>query len=116
MLDDAKLVVVAFGIAARIARGAIKNARKEGLKVGMLRPITLWPFPSEAIVKLAKKKKHFLDIEMNMGQMLDDVKLSLEGAAEVSFYGRTGGVIPTPAELQRAIARVYYQKGLKGGK
>ena len=116
MIDDAKLVVVAFGIAARIARGAIKNARKEGLKVGMLRPITLWPFPSEAIKQLAKKKKQFLDIEMNMGQMLEDVKLSLEGSAEVSFYGRTGGVIPTPAELQRAISRVYYQKGLKGGK
>ena len=116
MIDDAKLVVVAFGIAARIARGAIKNARKEGLKVGMLRPITLWPFPSEAIKQLAKKKKQFLDIEMNMGQMMEDVKLSLEGAAEVSFYGRTGGVIPTPAELQRAISRVYYQKGLKGGK
>jgi 2-oxoglutarate ferredoxin oxidoreductase subunit alpha len=116
MVDDAKLVVVAFGIAARIARGAIKNARKDGLKVGMLRPITLWPFPSEAIKQLAKKKKHFLDIEMNMGQMLEDVKLALEGSAEVSFYGRTGGVIPTPAELQRAIARVYYQKGLKGGK
>jgi 2-oxoglutarate ferredoxin oxidoreductase subunit alpha len=116
MIDDAKLVVVAFGIAARIARGAIKNARKDGLKVGMLRPITLWPFPSEAIKQLAKKKKHFLDIEMNMGQMLEDVKLALEGSAEVSFYGRTGGVIPTPAELQRAISRVYYQKGLKGGK
>jgi len=116
MIDDAKLVVIAFGIAARIARGAIKNARKEGLKVGMLRPITLWPFPSEAIASLAKKKKHFLDIEMNMGQMLEDVKLALNGSAEVSFYGRTGGVIPTPAELQRAIARVYYQKGLKGKK
>jgi len=116
MLEDARLVVIAFGIAARIARGAIKNARKEGLKVGMLRPITLWPFPSEAIRNLVKKRRHFLDIEMNMGQMLEDVKLALDGSAEVSFYGRTGGVIPTPSELQRAIARVYYQKGLKRSK
>ena len=113
MLEDAKLVVVAFGIAARIARGAIKNARKEGLKVGMIRPITLWPFPSEKIKELAKKKKQFLVVEMNMGQMVDDVRLSLEGAAEVSFYGRTGGVIPTPSEIQRVIARTYQQKGLK---
>jgi 2-oxoglutarate ferredoxin oxidoreductase subunit alpha len=113
MLDDAKLVIVAFGIAARIARGAIKNARKDGLKVGMIRPITLWPFPSEKIKELAKKKKQFLVIEMNMGQMVDDVRLSLEGTAEVSFYGRTGGVIPTPSELQRVIARTYQQKGLK---
>jgi 2-oxoglutarate ferredoxin oxidoreductase subunit alpha len=113
MLEDAKLVVVAFGIAARIARGAIKNARKEGLNVGMIRPITLWPFPSEKIKELAKKKKQFLVVEMNMGQMVDDVRLSLEGAAEVSFYGRTGGVIPTPSEIQRVIARTYQQKGLK---
>ena len=113
MLDDAKLVVVAFGIAARIARGAIKNARKSGLKVGMLRPVTLWPFPSEKIKELSKKKKQFLVVEMNMGQMVDDVKLALEGAAEVSFYGRTGGVIPTPSEIQRVIARIYQQKGLK---
>jgi 2-oxoglutarate ferredoxin oxidoreductase subunit alpha len=116
MADDAKLIVVAFGTAARIAKGAIKNARKDGLKVGMLRPITLWPFPAEAIVQLARKKRHFLVIEMNMGQMLEDVKLTLEDSAEVSFYGRTGGIIPTPRELQRVIARVYYQKGLKGAK
>jgi 2-oxoglutarate ferredoxin oxidoreductase subunit alpha len=113
MLDDAKLVVVAFGIAARIAKGAIKNARKDGLKVGMIRPITLWPFPSDKIKELAKKKKQFLVVEMNMGQMVDDVRLSLEGAGEVSFYGRTGGVIPTPSEIQRVIARIYQQKGLK---
>jgi len=113
MLEDASLVVVAFGTAARIAKGAIKNARREGLKVGMVRPITLWPFPSEAIRQLSESKRHFLDIEMNMGQMLEDVKLAVEGSAEVSFYGRTGGVIPTPSELQRAITRLYYQKGLK---
>jgi 2-oxoglutarate ferredoxin oxidoreductase subunit alpha len=112
-VDDARLIVVAFGIAARIARGAIKNARTEGLKVGMLKPITLWPFPSEKVRELAKSTRHFLVFEMNMGQMLEDVQLALEGNGEVHFYGRPGGVIPTPSEVLRVISRLYYQKGLK---
>jgi len=113
MVEDAELIVVAFGIAARIAKGAIKTARIEGLKVGLLRPITLWPFPDERIQELAVKIKHFLVFEMNMGQMVEDVKLALEGAGEVSFYGRPGGVIPTPSEVTRVVSRLYYQKGLK---
>jgi len=113
MVDDAKLIVVAFGIAARIAKGAIKNAQANGLKVGMLRPITLWPFPSEKVQKLAKQTKHFLVFEMSMGQMIEDVQLALEGKGEVSFYGRPGGVIPTPSEVFRVISRLCYQKGLK---
>ncbi|MCJ7520796.1 MAG: 3-methyl-2-oxobutanoate dehydrogenase subunit beta, partial [Dehalococcoidia bacterium] len=113
MVEDARLIVVAFGIAARIAKGAVKNVRAEGLKVGMLRPISLWPFPTEKVQELAKKTKHFLVFEMNMGQMLEDVQLSLEGKGEVFFYGRPGGVIPTPNEVQRVISRHYYQKGLK---
>ena len=113
MVDDAKLIVVAFGIAARIAKGAIKNAQANGLKVGMLRPITLWPFPSEKVQELAKQTKHFLVFEMSMGQMVEDVQLSLEGKGEVSFYGRPGGVIPTPSEVFRVISRLCYQKGLK---
>ena len=113
MIDDAKLIVVAFGIAARIAKGAIKNAQANGLKVGMLRPITLWPFPSEKVQELAKQTKHFLVFEMSMGQMVEDVQLSLEGKGEVSFYGRPGGVIPTPSEVFRVISRLCYQKGLK---
>lgn len=112
MTEDAELVLVAFGIAARIARGAIKTLRAEGLKVGMLRPITLWPFPSEPLRDLAQRAKHFLVFEMNMGQMLEDVQFALAGQAETSFYGRPGGVIPTPSEAGRAIARVYYQRGL----
>ncbi|MBI4284803.1 MAG: 3-methyl-2-oxobutanoate dehydrogenase subunit VorB [Chloroflexi bacterium] len=112
MVDDARLVVVAFGIAARIAKGAVKTARIEGLKVGLLRPVTLWPFPAAKIRKLAEDVKQFLVFEMNMGQMLEDVQLALEGSAEVSFYGRTGGVIPTPSEVLRVIARLYHQKGL----
>jgi len=113
LVDDAELVVVAFGIAARIARGAVKTVRAAGLRVGLLRPITLWPFPADVVRDSARKVKHFLVFEMNMGQMLEDVKLSLEGAAEVAFYGRPGGVIPTPSEIARVITRLYYQNGLR---
>ncbi len=113
MVDDAQLIIVAFGIAARIAKGAIKTARIEGLKVGLLKPITLWPFPSGEVKELAERIKHFLVFELNMGQMIEDVQLALEGGAEVSFYGRTGGVIPTPNEVFRVVSRLYYQKGLK---
>jgi 2-oxoglutarate/2-oxoacid ferredoxin oxidoreductase subunit alpha len=112
LTDDAKLIVTAFGIAARIAKGAVKQARAEGLKVGLFRPITLFPFPQEQLKELSKKVRYYLDFEMNMGQMIDDVKLSLEGQGDVSFYGRPGGVIPTSAEFLRVITRVYYQKGL----
>jgi 2-oxoglutarate ferredoxin oxidoreductase subunit alpha len=113
LTEDAELVVVAFGIAARIAKGAIKTVRASGQKVGLLRPITLWPFPNEAIRELAKTVKHYLVFEMNMGQMIEDVQLALEGKGEVSFYGRPGGVVPTPDEVSRVISRLYYQKGLK---
>ncbi len=112
MIDDARLIVVSFGIAARIAKGAIKNARRDGLKVGMLRPITLWPFPSEKIHELAEQAEQFLVFEMNMGQMIEDVQLALCGKGEVSFYGRPGGVVSTPSEVFRVISRLYYQKGL----
>jgi 2-oxoglutarate ferredoxin oxidoreductase subunit alpha len=113
LTDDAELVVVAFGIAARIAKGAIKTVRASGQKVGLLRPITLWPFPNEAIRELVKTVKYYLVFEMNMGQMIEDVQLALEGKGEVSFYGRPGGVVPTPDEVSRVISRLYYQKGLK---
>jgi 2-oxoglutarate ferredoxin oxidoreductase subunit alpha len=113
LTEDAELIVVAFGTAARIAKGAIRTVRASGLKVGLLRPITLWPFPSEAVKELAKKVKYFLVFEMNMGQMIEDVQLALEGRGEISFYGRPGGVIPTPSEVARVISRLYYQKGLK---
>ncbi len=113
LTEDAKFIVVAFGIAARIAKGAVKTARSEGLKVGLIRPITLWPFPNVIIRELSKRIKHFLVFEMNMGQMVEDVRLALEGNGEVSFYGRPGGVIPTPSEVERVISRLYYQHRLK---
>lgn len=114
MTDDATLIVTAFGVAARIAKGAITNARAQGMKVGMFRPVTLWPFPRQQLRDLAQKTRYFLDFEMNMGQMIDDVKLSLEGTGDVTFYGRPGGVIPTSTEVLRVITRLYYQKGLNG--
>lgn len=110
--DDAKMIVVAFGIAARIAKGAIKRAREEGLKVGLFRPISLWPFPLKAMKDLTKRTKHFFVFEMNMGQMVEDVKLALEGGGEVHFYGRPGGVILTPLEISRVVSSYYYQKRL----
>ena len=110
--DDAKMIVVAFGIAARIAKGAIKRLREEGVKVGLLRPISLWPFPSRVIKDFSKKVKHFFVFEMNMGQMVEDVRLALDGSGEVHFYGRPGGVILTPLEIARVISSRYYQKRL----
>ncbi len=112
LAEDAELVVIAFGIAARIAKGAIKTVRREGLKVGLLRPVTLWPFPAEKIQEMSRTQKQYFVFEMNMGQMLEDVQMALAGNGEVSFYGRPGGVIPTPNEVATIISRIYYQKGL----
>jgi len=110
--DDAKMILVAFGIGARIAKGAVKRAREQGLRVGLIRPITLWPFPSKVIKDFSKKVKQFFVFEMNMGQMVEDVRLALEGAGEVHFYGRPGGIILTPLELVRVISSHYFQKKL----
>lgn len=99
MMDDADICIVAFGIAARISKNAIMEARKQGIKVGMIRPITLWPFPKAALNKAAGKVKSFLSVELNMGQMVDDVKLAINCSKPVYFYGRTGGVLMTPQEI-----------------
>jgi len=113
LTDDAELIVVAFGIGARIAKGAVKNARASGLRVGLLRPVTLWPFPSKKIDDLVKNTRYYLVFELNMGQMLEDVQLALGGKGEAFFYGRPGGVIPTPSEVLRVISRHYFQRGLR---
>jgi len=113
LVDDAKLIVVSFGIAARVAKGAIKRLREEGLRVGLLRPITLWPFPSKAIRDLGRKARHFFVFEMNMGQMVEVVRLALEGGGEVHFYGRPGGIVLTPLEVSRAISSYYFQRKLR---
>lgn len=109
LVDDAEMVVVAYGTAARIAKGAISRLRQEGLKVGMIRPITLWPFPAKVVQETAKSIRDFFVFEMSAGQLIEDVRLSLEGKGYVHFYGRPGGVLPTPVELYRIISRHYYQ-------
>ena len=115
LIDDAEMIVVAYGTAARIAKGAIKRLRQEHLKVGLIRPITLWPFPKKILQETAKQVSDFFVFEMNTGQMLEDVKLALEGKGHVHFYGRPGGVIPTPVELFRIVSRHYHQS-VKGRK
>jgi 2-oxoglutarate ferredoxin oxidoreductase subunit alpha len=99
LLEDAELLVFAYGATSRICRSAIDQARALGLKVGLLRPITLWPFPSRQIRQQADKVQHILTVEMNMGQMVNDVRLAAQGAAPVHFFGRTGGMVPTPADV-----------------
>jgi 2-oxoglutarate ferredoxin oxidoreductase subunit alpha len=105
-VDDADIVVVAYGIAARIVRGAIERARQQGIKVGLIRPITLWPFPSEQINKVADKLPIFLVVEMSCGQMVEDVRLAVSGKAPVVFWGRPGGGIPTVEQVFERIEQL----------
>ena len=106
---DAELIVTAFGSTARIASTAVAMAREAGMKVGLLRPITLFPFPKQAYAALSEHCKHFLDIELSTGQMVDDVRLSVARDADVAFYGRPPGAgsLPTPEELFEQIRKVY---------
>lgn len=105
MTDDAEIILVAFGITSRICKSAVMAARKEGLKIGLLRPITLWPFPEKILSDLADNEslKSFLTVELNMGQMVDDVKLSVNGKKPVHFFGRTGGMMPSPEHVLAEI-------------
>ena len=106
MVDDADIVVVAFGIAARVSKNAIVEARNKGIKVGLIRPITLWPFPKDALLKASKTAKAFISVELNMGQMIEDVKLSINCSRPVYFVGRTGGMIPSPEEVLAKILEI----------
>lgn len=108
--EDANLIVTAFGSTSRIAKTAVAMAREDGIKVGLMRPITLFPFPKKAYAALSKRCKNFLDIELSTGQMVDDVRLSVARDAEVFFYGRPPGAgsLPTPEELLEQIKK-YYQ-------
>jgi len=107
LTEDAEIGVVAFGTAGRIAQSAVKAAREEGIKVGLLRPISLYPYPYEAVGQLSRRVKSLLVVEMNGGQMLDDVRLAAEGRVPVSFYGRMGGIVPMPDEVLDAIRKVH---------
>lgn len=110
LVDDAEIIIVAYGASARVGRSAVNKAREKGIKAGLVRPITLWPFPADAVKRAAAQAKCLLTVEMSMGQMVDDVRLASECKVPVHFYGRTGGMIPTPASVLSEI-----EKLVKGG-
>ena len=103
MMDDAEYCVVAFGIAARVAKNAVVAAREEGIKVGLIRPITLWPFPKKPLLAAADKVKGFISVELNMGQMIEDIKLATQCKKPVALCNRTGGMIPSPDQVLESI-------------
>lgn len=105
-IDGADYVIVAYGTVARIALSAIEKARKDGIKIGLIRPISLWPFPKKVISDISSNVTELLTVEMNAGQMVEDVRLAVEGKAPVSFYGRTGGIIPTVEEIYQEILKL----------
>ncbi|MBR6742075.1 MAG: 3-methyl-2-oxobutanoate dehydrogenase subunit VorB [Clostridia bacterium] len=102
-MDDAEICVVAFGVAARVSQNAIDEARERGIKVGMIRPITVWPFPKEALLKAADKCKAFVSVELNMGQMIEDIELSIRCKRPVLLSNRSGGMIPTTEDVVAKI-------------
>ncbi len=109
--DDADIIVVAFGSAARVCTKAVDVARGRGLRLGLLRPVTLWPFPKRALAEAARRARGFLVVELNAGQMIEDVRLSVEGAAPVEHFGRLGsGVILTPDEVVEAAQSIFGDK------
>ena len=106
-LEDAEIVIVAYGTAARVARTAIERARDSGLCAGLFRPISLWPFPSSQLSSIAPELRAILVVEMSAGQMVEDVRLAVEGRTPVFFHGRTGGMVPTPGEVVDALSRAW---------
>jgi len=107
LCDDADFVLVAFGSSARICRKAVDMARQQGIKVGLLRPITLYPFPTKEISLLAETVKGFLTVELSAGQMVEDVRLAVNGRRPVEFYGRLGGMVPSPDEVLEALKKAF---------
>lgn len=108
LAQDAEYLLVGFGLAGRVAKSTVQMARKEGIRLGLIRPVTLWPFPVKAFDR--DNIKGYLDVEMNLGQMVQDVRLAVNGRVPVEFYGRQGGVVPTPEEL---LEQVKIKFGLK---
>jgi pyruvate/2-oxoacid:ferredoxin oxidoreductase alpha subunit len=111
LTDDADFIVVGYGIVSRLLRSAVDKVRAEGMKVGLLRPITLWPFPYARLAELGEQVKGFMVAELSTGQMVEDVKLAVEGRAPVFFHGRWGGAVPSEEELRVAIAEAYRVEG-----
>ena len=100
---DAEYLLIAFGSSARICQKAVENAREEGIKVGLLRPITLWPFPTKILSAYAYQVKGMLSVELNAGQMIEDVRLAVNGKVKVEHFGRLGGIVFTPDEVLTAL-------------
>ena len=113
LMEDAEICVAAFGIAARVAKNAINEARKQGIKVGMIRPITLWPFPVVPFKAAADKVKSFISVELSMGQMIEDIKLATECKKPVTLCNRAGGIIPSPEEVLAAIEKANENGGAR---
>ena len=111
LMEDAEICVTAFGIASRVAKNAINEARKQGIKVGMIRPITLWPFPVAPFKAASDKVKSFISVELSMGQMIEDIKLATECKKPVYLCNRAGGIIPSPEEVLAAIVKVNENGG-----
>ncbi len=106
MMEDAEYCVVSFGIASRISKNAVVEARKQGIKVGLIRPITLWPFPKTALKKASETVKGFISVELSMGQMIEDVKLAIDCSRPVVLCNRTGGMIPSPEQVLESIKKM----------
>ena len=104
-MDDAEIAIVAFGVAARISKNAILAAREKGIKVGLIRPITLWPFPKAPIAAAADKVKGFISVEMSMGQMIEDIRLASSCKKPVGLCNRVGGMIVSPEEVLESIRK-----------
>lgn len=105
--EDAEYLLVAFGLVARICQKVVELGREKGYKIGLIRPITLFPFPEKPIAKFAEKVKGILDVEMNAGQMVEDVRLAVNGKVPVQFYGRMGGIIPSPEEIFEHFEKIF---------
>lgn len=112
LTDDAELIVVAYGTAARIAKGGVQRAREKGMKVGLFRPKTLWPFPVNPLAELSRYVDRIVVFEMSTGQMVEDVRLAVQDRCDVVFYGRPGGIISTPEELERVMTVNYPRAGI----
>jgi 2-oxoglutarate ferredoxin oxidoreductase subunit alpha len=110
-LDDAEIAIVAYGTAARVAVTAVDRARAEGLRAGLMRPISLFPFPADAIEELARRVRAILVVELSLGQLVEDVRLAVEGRCPVHFLGRTGGVVMTPAEVLETVQNLTEGRG-----
>ncbi|MBE6769924.1 MAG: 3-methyl-2-oxobutanoate dehydrogenase subunit VorB [Ruminococcaceae bacterium] len=113
MMEDAEICIAAFGIAARVSKNAVNEARKQGIKVGMIRPITLWPFPTAPFAKAAEQVKQIITVELSMGQMIDDVRLATGCKVPVTLCNRVGGMIPSPEQVLEAIIEANKNGGAK---